>query len=273
MWVWVGVCVCVCGYVCVCVRACMCVCARVCAPVYVHACACACVWVSVCIFASVCCVSQCVNEDQIKPLPHSLPLPTLHRSQLEVKGDVQNDPTLAEDGLRTKREVVTKGVCVFVSVCMSSYVRLLCACPYVSACIFVHVYINEHLSLHFLHATPGRQSEEVGSEEDPATSLTQTRYGRAGCVARGVCVCVTKFHVRLPLTCPLHVFTVQKRKGDGEGPKGEPDTSLSPTLPRLRRGREARGVCVCVCTCVCTYVCVCLCVCACGCVSRCVHIC
>ena len=124
---------------------------------------------------------------------------------------------------------------------------------------------------HPLLTVPEMDEEEVGSEEDPATSLTQTRYGRAGRVARGVCVCVTKFHVRHPLTCPLHIYTVQTRKGDGEGPKGEPETSSSPTLPRLRRGREARGgwvwvwVCMYVCVCGCARVCVCACVCMCVC--------
>ena len=65
---------------------------------------------------------------------------------------------------------------------------------------------------HPLLTVPEMDEEEVGSEEDPAASLTQTRYGRAGRVARGVCVCVTKFHVRHPLTCPLHICTVQKRE-------------------------------------------------------------
>ena len=77
---------------------------------------------------------------------------------------MENAPTLAGDGLRTGREVVTRGVCVCVCLYMSVYVpscvRLLCACLYVSVYICVHVYINEHLSLHSLHATPGRQSEE-----------------------------------------------------------------------------------------------------------------
>ena len=42
---------------------------------------------------------------------------------------------------------------------------------------------------HLFLTVPEMDEEEVGSEEDPATSLTQTRYGRAGCVARGVCMC------------------------------------------------------------------------------------
>ena len=129
------------------------------------------------------CASQCVNEDQIKP-PSPLPLlaPSPHPPPVPVrgqKGDMENAPTLAGDGLRTGREIVTRGVCVCVRLYMSVYVpscvHLLWACLYVSTCICVHVYINEHLSLHSLHATPGRQSEEVGSEEDTATSLTPTR--------------------------------------------------------------------------------------------------
>ena len=43
---------------------------------------------------------------------------------------------------------------------------------------------------HPLLTVPEMDEEEVGSEEDPAASLTQTRYGRAGHVARGVCVYV-----------------------------------------------------------------------------------
>jgi len=153
-------------------------------------CVCAFVSVYVCVQGY---VPSCVNEDQIKP-PSPLP-PSPHPPPVPVrgqKGDVENAPTLAGDGLRTGREAVTRGVCVCVCLYMSVYVpscvRLLCG---VSVCECVHLCPCLHkwaLASSFPSSTPGRQSEEVGSQEDPATSLTQTRDGRAGRVARGVCV-------------------------------------------------------------------------------------